>query len=56
MPTIYVLSKSMNNIRIFYLKICHFLVVEFSTYLNRRVFVMTTSANSIGSGETRSLA
>ena len=24
----------------FYLKICHFLVVKFSVYLNRRVFVM----------------
>ena len=30
----------MKNIRIFYLKICHFLVVKFSIYLNRRVFVM----------------
>ena len=30
----------MKNIRIFYLKICHFLVVKFSVYLNRRVFVM----------------
>ena len=30
----------MENIRIFYLKICHFLVVKFSVYLNRRVFVM----------------
>ena len=30
----------MKNIRIFYLKICHCLVVKFSVYLNRRVFVM----------------
>ena len=30
----------MKNIRIFYLKICQFLVVKFSIYLNRRVFVM----------------
>ena len=30
----------MNNIRIFYLKNCHFLVVKFSVYLDRRVFVM----------------
>ena len=30
----------MKNIRIFYLKYCHFLVVKFSVYLNRRVFVM----------------
>ena len=39
-PTIYVLSRNMKNIRIYFLKICHFLVVEFSVYLNRRVFVM----------------
>ena len=39
-PTIYVLSRNMKNIRIFYLKNCHFLVVKFSIYLNRRVFVM----------------
>ena len=31
----------MKNIRIFYLKNCHFLVVKFSVYLNRRVFVMS---------------
>ena len=30
----------MKNIRIFYLKIFPFLVVKFSIYLNRRVFVM----------------
>ena len=30
----------MKNIRIFYLKISHFLVVKFSVYLNRHVFVM----------------
>ena len=30
----------MKNIRIFYLKIFIFLVVKFSMYLNRRVFVM----------------
>ena len=30
----------MKTIRIFYLKICQFLVVKFSIYLNRRVFVM----------------
>ena len=40
MPTIYVLSRNMKNIRIFYLKIFPFLVVKFSIYLNRRVFVM----------------
>ena len=30
----------MKNIRFFYLKNCHFWVVKFSVYLNRRVFVM----------------
>ena len=30
----------MKNIRMFYLKIFPFLVVKFSIYLNRRVFVM----------------
>ena len=30
----------MKNIILFYLKICHFLVVKFSVYLNRHVFVM----------------
>ena len=39
-PTIYILSRNMKNIRIFYLENCHFLVVKFSVYLNRRVFVM----------------
>ena len=33
-------SRNMKNIRMFYLKNCHFLVVKFSVYLNRRVFVM----------------
>ena len=40
----------MKNIRIFYLKICHFLVVKFSVYLNRRVFIMKAAgfvANSV---------
>ena len=32
----------MKNIRIFCLKNCHFLVVKFSVYLNRRVFVMSS--------------
>ena len=31
----------MKNIRIFYLKIFKFLVVKFSIYLNRRVFIMS---------------
>ena len=31
----------MKNIRIFYLKIFFVLVVKFSVYLNRRVFVMS---------------
>ena len=42
MPTIYVLSRNMKNIRIFYLKTL-FLEVKFSIYLNRRVFVMPGS-------------
>ena len=32
----------MKNIRIFYFENFHFLVVNFSVYLNRRVFVMNT--------------
>ena len=34
------LSRNMKNIRMFYLKICYFLEVKFSVYLNRLVFVM----------------
>ena len=38
---IYVLSRNIKkNIRIFNLKTFSFLVVKFSIYLNRRVFVM----------------
>ena len=36
----------MKNIRIVYLKICQLLVVKFSIYLNRRVFVMTYYNNN----------
>ena len=32
----------MKNIRVFYLKIFSFLEINFSIYLNRRVFVMTS--------------
>ena len=39
-PTIYVLSRNMKNIRVFYLKIFSFWRWNFSIYLNRRVFVM----------------
>ena len=39
---IYVLSKNMKTTRIFHLK-DHFLVVKFSIYLNRRVFVMLSA-------------
>ena len=42
-PTIYVLSRNMKNIRYFYLKIFSFWVVKFSVYLNRHVFVMHTN-------------
>ena len=38
--TIYVLSRNMKNIRIFLSENFHFLLVTFSVYLNRRVFVM----------------
>ena len=36
------LSRNMKNIRIFLSENFHFLVVKFSVYLNRRVFVMCT--------------
>ena len=38
--TIYVLSRNMKNIRFFLSENFQFLVVNFSIYLNRRVFVM----------------
>ena len=50
-PTIYVLSRNMKNIRIFYLKIFSFLEVKFSTYLNRRVFVMYIFEQNFFTGE-----
>ena len=34
----------MKNITIFYPIFCHFLVVKFSAYLNRHVFVMNCTA------------
>ena len=37
---IYVLTRIMKNIRVFYLKIFSFLEVKCSIYLNRCVFVM----------------
>ena len=37
----------MKNIRIFYLKFFPFLVVKFSIYLNRRVFVMVLHFNKV---------
>ena len=39
-PTIYVLSRNMKNIRFFFSENFSFLVVKFSIYLNRLVFVM----------------
>ena len=36
----YVLSRNMNNITVFYLKILKFLEEKFSIYFNRRVFIM----------------
>ena len=44
-PTIYILSRIMKNNWNFYLKIFLFLVVKFSIYLNRRVFVMYGSSS-----------
>ena len=40
---IYVLSRHMKNIRIFLSENFHFLVVKFSVYLNRNVFVMSAT-------------
>ena len=37
-PTIYILSRNMKNIRIFLSENFHFLVVKFSVFLNRHVF------------------
>ena len=37
----------MKNIRVFHLKIFQFLEVKFSTYLNRRVFVMIFLAETL---------
>ena len=42
--TIYVLSRNMKNVRIFLSEYFQFLVVKFSIYLNRRVFVMQVIA------------
>ena len=39
-PTIYVLTRNMKNIRIFLSENFQFLVEKFSVYLNRHVFVM----------------
>ena len=45
----------MKNIRIFYLEIFPFLLVKFSIYLNRRVFVMyTVLARSYTRANTKS--
>ena len=41
MPTIYVFSRNMKNIRVFLTENFHFLAVNFSVYLKRRDFVMT---------------
>ena len=42
----------MKNIRIFYLKIFLFLVVKFSIYLNKRVFVMDPQKKNEADNET----
>ena len=38
----------MKNIRFFFSENSHFLVVKFSVYLNRRVFVMIFSRSGLG--------
>ena len=43
-PTIYVLSRNKKKYQNFYLKIFIFMVVKFSVYLNRHVFVMYQSS------------
>ena len=45
-PTIYVLSRNMKNIRDFLSENFQFLEVKFSIYLKRRAFVMVCSSLS----------
>ena len=52
-PTIYVLSRNIKNIRIFYLKIFLFWLKKISVYLNRRVFLMTVLADQTWSSQTK---
>ena len=40
-PTIYVLCRNMKNIRIYLSENFHLLLVKFSVYWNRHVFVMS---------------
>ena len=53
---IYVLSKSMKNIRVFLSEIFQFLEVKLSIYLNRRVFVMAIVVVSADGTRTRWLS
>ena len=57
--TIYVLCRNKKNIRIFYLKFLIILLVKFSVYLNRHVFVMATHCNEYNNiclnGEIRNI-
>ena len=46
MPTICVLSRNMKKYQNHYLKIFSVLVVKFSVYLNRHVFVMDAIAGN----------
>ena len=39
-PTIYVLSRNVKNIRFFYTENFHFSMIKFSIYFNRHVFVI----------------
>ena len=43
-PTIYVFEQKYENYQNFYLNFFHFLVVKFSVYLNRHVFVIKVSS------------
>ena len=46
-PTVYVLSRNRTNVRIFLFENFPFLVVKFSIYLNRHVFVMCSVGSSL---------
>ena len=49
-PTIYALSRNMKNIRIYLSENFHLLLVKFSVYWNRHVFVMTKALVKVAFG------